>query len=105
MMPVPPSLLPMTTVLSCGKGLARRFSQPPTPVSPEPLVREVELAEDVALARVRTGGDVRQRPAVRAAFFAVHEDARRRCRDRLPELKNAVGSGRSAEQKRLNDRR
>src|SRR5262245_54731330 len=43
MMPVPPSLSLMTTVLIWANGLARAFSHAPTPVSPEPLVLRLNL--------------------------------------------------------------
>ena len=41
--PVPPSLLPITIVLSCVKGLAKAFSHAPTPVNPEPFVERLNL--------------------------------------------------------------
>ena len=41
--PVPPSLFPITIVLSCGNGLAKAFSHAPTPVKPEPFVEILNL--------------------------------------------------------------
>ena len=47
--PVPPSLVPITIVLFCGKGLAKAFSHAPTPVKPDPLVEILNFPKMYAL--------------------------------------------------------
>ena len=84
MMPVPPSLLPMTTVLSCGIRAGERVLPRADAGQPRAVGAQVELAEHVALAGVRSGDDGAQLVAGGAALFAVHVDALAACRGRSP---------------------